>query len=232
MVIAHTSHLIILDLCGGSGAWSKNYKEAGYTVINVTLPNYDIFKTIIENEYIVFRGGKELHIRIDDIYGILAAPVCTDFSFAKTNAKYPRDMREAMKLIIACLKIIWECQYKLPTPLAKRTTLSFWALENPFGLLRRFLGHPVMIFNPYDFGDAYQKKTCLWGFFNIPKKNPMKEYHKDYIHTIGQDGKHLKKFDRLYTKEIHPEFYGKLTRTERRAITSTGFARAFYEANK
>jgi len=33
---------IILDLCGGTGAWSKPYKEAGYQVINVTLPEYDV----------------------------------------------------------------------------------------------------------------------------------------------------------------------------------------------
>ena len=95
--------------------------------------------------------------------------------------------------------------------MAKTTTLKFWALENPFGLLRRFLGHPVMIFNPYDFGDGYQKKTCLWGFFNIPKKKPV-EYVKDYIHTIGMNGKPLKKYDQLLfqlnesqnvTKELH-----------------------------
>ena len=42
----------------------------------------------------------------------------------------------------------------------------------------------------------------------------------------------MPKFDRLKTKEIHPEYYGKLSRVERRAITPQGFAKAFYEANK
>ena len=236
---------IILDLCGGTGAWSKDYKEAGYIVFNITLPFYDVLKTEIKGKYIIFQGGSErpLIVKIDDIYGILAAPVCTDFSFAKTNAKYPRDMRRAMKLIIACLNIIWECQYNLPTPLAKRTNLKFWALENPYGLLRRYLGHPVIIFNPYDFGDSYQKKTCLWGFFNIPKKNLLKEYSKDYIHTISPNGKYLKpykslnpklqkKFDMLASRNIAPEMFGKLTRQEKRAITPQGFAKAFFEANK
>lgn len=207
---------IILDLCGGTGAWSKPYKEAGYDVRLITLPDYDV----------------RTYIPPDNVYGILAAPPCTEFSFAKTNSKYPRDIKSGMEVVIACLKIIWECQYKLPTPLAKRTNLKFWALENPYGLLRRYLGHPVMIFNPYDFGDAYQKKTCLWGYFNKPKKKPLKEYSKDYIHTISPNGKQLKKFDRLLTKEIHPKYYGKLTRQERRAITPVGFAKAFFEANK
>ncbi|GAF89001.1 unnamed protein product, partial [marine sediment metagenome] len=85
---------------------------------------------------------------------------------------------------------------------------------------------------PYDFGDAYKKQTGLWGFFNFPKKKPCKEFSKDYIHTISPSGKALKKFDMLLTKEIHPEHYGKLTRTERRAITPAGFAKAFFEANK
>ena len=33
---------IILDLCGGTGSWSKPYKDAGYDVRVITLPEYDI----------------------------------------------------------------------------------------------------------------------------------------------------------------------------------------------
>lgn len=33
---------IILDLCGGSGSWSRPYKEAGYDVRLITLPDYDV----------------------------------------------------------------------------------------------------------------------------------------------------------------------------------------------
>ena len=221
---------IVLDLCGGTGAWSKPYKEAGYDVRVITLPAYDILKTGIYDDNIIFRGEQTLGVLKKDIYGILAAPPCTEFSLAKTNSKYPRDIVKGMEIIYHCLRIIWEAQYKLPTPLAKTTTLKFWVLENPFGLLRRFLGHPVMIFNPYDFGDGYQKKTCLWGYFNLPKKRPCKKFNKDYIHTISPSGIHLKKFDRLATRQIAPEYYGKLTRTERRAITPQGFAKAFFEA--
>jgi hypothetical protein len=34
----NNSEKIILDLCGGTGAWSQPYKDAGYTVHNITLP--------------------------------------------------------------------------------------------------------------------------------------------------------------------------------------------------
>lgn len=33
---------IILDLCGGSGSWSRPYVEGGYDVRNITLPDYDV----------------------------------------------------------------------------------------------------------------------------------------------------------------------------------------------
>ena len=208
---------IILDLCGGTGSWSKPYKDAGYDVRNITLPDYDV-KTYEPPE---------------KVYGILAAPPCEQFSFAKTTGK-PRNLRGGMETVIACLRIIWECQYKIKSPYAKETTLKFWALENPNGLLKRFLGKPVFEFCPYDFGDEYQKHTYLWGYFNIPKKKPIKlpKRLKELSKTHSQPLAEYMKFDRLKTKEIHPKFYGKLTRTERRAITPQGFARAFFEANR
>ena len=33
---------IILDLCGGTGSWSKPYKEAGYDVRVINIPEYDV----------------------------------------------------------------------------------------------------------------------------------------------------------------------------------------------
>ena len=35
-----TDRRIILDLCGGTGSWSKPYQEAGYDVRIITLPDY------------------------------------------------------------------------------------------------------------------------------------------------------------------------------------------------
>lgn len=37
------SKKIILDLCGGTGSWSKPYKDAGYDVRIITLPEHDVF---------------------------------------------------------------------------------------------------------------------------------------------------------------------------------------------
>lgn len=35
---------IILDLCGGTGSWSRPYKEAGYDVRLITLPDKRLSK--------------------------------------------------------------------------------------------------------------------------------------------------------------------------------------------
>lgn len=193
---------IILDLCGGTGAWSKPYKDAGYDIRNVTLPDYDV----------------RTYMPPENIYGILAAPPCTMFSFARTNAKKPRNLNEGMNLAIACLSIIWDCQYRINSDTSKASPLKFWALENPNGMLKWFLGNPCYEFDPYEFGDDYKKKTYLWGYFKKP------------IKSGGYTNK--PKFDRLRTKDIHGEYFGKFSRTVRRSITPNGFAKAFFEANQ
>ncbi len=207
---------IILDLSGGTGAWSKKYKEAGYRVINVTLPDYDILKTEIrpqEKYNIVFMGIKIEPIETKDVYGILASPVCTMFSLARTRAKTPRDLRLGMKLVIASLNIIWECRYD--------HKLAFWCLENPMGILRQFLGQPAFTFDPCAFGDPYTKKTDLWGWFNIPKKNPV-NLTKDQVEKNKSNGRRLPSISEITNS----------TQAGKRAITPPGFARAFFEANK
>ena len=206
---------IILDLCGGTGAWSKKYEEAGYYVIVVTLPYYDLLKTEIKGDYIIFQGGTKqpLKVSISDVYGILAAPVCTMFSLARTRAKTPRDFREGMKLVIACLNIIWECRYN--------HKLAFWCLENPMGYLRQFLGKPVFTFDPCDFGDPYTKKTDLWGYFNIPKKKPIK-LNQEQIDRCKINNRKLPSISDITSSK----------QSDKRAITPAGFAKAFYEANK
>jgi hypothetical protein len=148
--ITRTEDCIILDLCGGTGAWSQPYKDAGYDVRVITLPEYDVTK---------FKPTDE------DVYGILAAPPCTMFSMARTTAKTPRDFAQGLETVHACLNIIWF--YRI------RGSLKFWALENPTAYLRQFLGKPPMTFHPYEFGDRYKKRTDLWGYYNEPCKKPV-----------------------------------------------------------
>jgi len=230
---------IILDLAGGTGSWSRPYKEAGYKVITITLPDYDVTDVTFVDRYVHFMGKETIVVDMDEVYGILAGPPCTMFSFARTDAKKPRDLEEGMECVRACLNIIWRIMEVEQDTGKKTLPLKFWALENPYhGFLKNFLGKPAFTFDPWEFGDGYQKRTALWGHFNEPIKNPVpmtkeakakakaKAKTNSHIHTLGV------KFDYLKSKDIHPEAFGKFDRQTRRSITPAGFANAFFKTNQ
>jgi site-specific DNA-cytosine methylase len=202
-VLNDNSGKIILDLCGGTGAWSRPYKEAGYDVRVITLPEYDVrlFPSQPSNISRYPSEFQDIEPLLGRVYGILAAPVCTYFS--ASGARHPRsdaEIQEALSIVDACLRII---QVLRP---------NWWALENPIGKLRKWIGPPVMVFNPCDYGDPYTKKTLLWGEFNIPVKNPVEP-------TEGS--------------KLWRNYGGKSAKTkEARSITPPGFAKAFFLANQ
>ena len=148
---------LILDLCGGTGAWSKPYTDAGYDVFVVTLPiDVRLFPYITE-----------------PVHGILAAPPCT--MFANSGARWKRslrDYRDALSIVDACLRAV----------LIYRPV--WWALENPVGKLVRWLGPPRFYFDPCDFGDPWTKRTALWGDFKIPAYRRVRPRRKSPIHYM------------------------------------------------
>lgn len=190
---------IILDLCGGTGAWSRPYKEAGYDVRLVTLPDNDVREYIPPN----------------NVYGILAAPPCTQFSLARrATARTPRDFEAGMEVVEACLKIVWACR--------KRGKLEFWALENPTGFLRQFIGRPAFRFEQWEFGDDGVKPTDLWGWFTTPTKTV-----RNRPNGLTRKNPCGTSMSVCWDKAVPG-----LTKAETRAITPPGFAKAFFEANK
>jgi hypothetical protein len=210
---------IILDLCGGTGAWSKPYRDAGYEVHVLTLPKYDILRIIAGECYLNVFGYYGYHtIPIKSVYGILAAPPCTEFSLAKGAA--PRDFQGAMKVVRACMDIIWQCRIY--------GSLKFWAMENPVGFLRQFMGKPAYTFEQWQFGTNTVKATDIWGYFNEPR--PMVKVRPEKITTcIGHSTNSLH-----WADPIVPDEYKALNldRAAKRAITPAGFAEAFFKANK
>ena len=189
---------IILDLCSGTGAWSRPYKEAGYDVRLITLPYYPLFDKA-PGDVRVFEPPL-------NVYGILAAPPCEEFSFAKVNPKSPRNPQKGLECVHACLDIIWECQLC--------GGLKFWAMENPIGYLRRFIGIAPYHFEQWEFGGNLCKRTEIWGYFNFPKKTHRKNPDAELpnLQTVQK----INGYDRKTT----------------RSITPSGFARAFYEVNR
>lgn len=70
---------VILDLCGGTGAWSRPYREAGYEVELITLPAYDVTRVEFGTHAMHFEQ-MDVHyhetntVLYSDLVGILAAP--------------------------------------------------------------------------------------------------------------------------------------------------------------
>jgi len=198
---------IILDLCGGTGAWSKPYMEAGYDVRNITLPEYDI----------------KYYIPPNNVHGVLAAPPCTDFAvsgarwWAKKDGNVALLNLSMLDIVLVCLQII------------EMTHPSFWALENPVGRLYHWLGKPRLIFQPYEYGDPWTKRTCIWGKFNIPQKHPVEPVGQ----WIGKSNTHgiVDHYEFLPGDWIH-KLPPSPNRSLLRSITPPGFAKAFFEANQ
>ena len=222
--VTHNSDKIILDLCGGTGAWSKPYKDAGYDVRLITLPEYDITRVDFAKHAMHFERmdvhyHDNLTVLYKDIYGILAAPPCTEFSLAKGGQ--PRNFEGAMTVVKACMEIIWRCRiYGKP---------KFWALENPVGFLRQFLGRPDYTFEQWWFGDKQVKRTDLWGYYNQPSRTVCArpdDMTKQYPNGRSNG--------RTWAAPKPPNWLdaSNLTRADLRSITPQGFAEAFYRANR
>lgn len=184
----------ILDLYGGTGAWSKPYKDAGYDVQNITLPEWDIRDDSVLAYCISLRP-----------YGILAACDCSKLS----NAGRCRDKDRTFRDAIDAVELVTKALY-----IIAMTKPEWWAIENPLGLMKQLLGKPQYTFQPCEFGHNYTKYTCLWGRFTplfITKNVKPQPASENPIMKLG----------------------GKSEKTKRlRSITPSGFAKAFFEANK
>lgn len=137
----------ILSLFDYTGNWARPYAEAGYDVVLVDI-KHGLDVLALDHEW----------LRARKPHGILAGPPCTDFAGSGAQywpAKDADGRTEAsLALIRQTLAIVEFCQP------------AWWVLENPVGRLNRWLGKPRMYFHPWEFGDAYTKKTALWGEFN------------------------------------------------------------------
>lgn len=192
---------LVLSLCDYSGRWSDPYRAAGYQVQQVDLK----------------RGGDvRLLKKLDrQVWGVLCAPVCTEFSaagarhWAAKEAAGNKGLLDGMALVDACLRIVAVHKPK------------WHVLENPVGRLRDWIGHHKYTFQPFEYAgwlpegereaEQFSKRTCLWGDFNIPEK-------RELPNTIGS--------------KMWLQYGGKSERTkEMRSMTPKGFSAAFFAAN-
>lgn len=198
----------ILHLCADTGSDSKPWKDAGYNVILVGS------KIGVENYY-----------PPKDVYGVIANPVCTDFSTARTGGK-ARDMEAGMFLVRECQRII------------KEANPTFWVIENPAkGALKQILGSPTYEYEPWWYGSPWTKKTALWGKFNIPPRTYTKWEDVPKLPLPTYQGRQKPSLAKLHKSAYHliPEFQHlpvPESDMEFRSLCSQKFAQAFYQSNK
>ncbi len=184
---------VVLSLFDYSGNWSRPYKEAGYNVIQI---DKKLGVDILTWDY--KQIPKEL-VRI-----LLIAVPCDDYALsgARWFAEKDQDGRTAAsQLLVAKTKEIidyFDCDFVIENPMSRIHKLNPW------------IGKPIFKFNPYDFGDSYQKMTWLWGKFNTPIKRPGTNKGNWMYTNLGGKSEQTK---------------------ERRSNTDLGFAYAFFEAN-
>jgi hypothetical protein len=201
---------IILHLCADIGSDSRYYQlDEGYTVIKV---GEDV--------------GVENFTPPDNVHGVIANPVCTEFSTAKGFHK-ENNIDAGMFLVNHCMRII------------EQSKPVWWLLENPaMGKLKDVIGKPAHVYQPWEYGSPYTKKTALWGSFNIPK--PLYDKWDDVpknerLYLRPTRGKPSLAFMHKSAIEFMPKFewakpYIK-SDADFRSLCSDGFAREFYRAN-
>lgn len=191
----------ILSLYDFSGNWSAPYKEAGYDVIQLDI------KLGTDIRLFQYLPDKNVH-------GILAAPPCTNFAVAgAVHWKNKSDEQVAQSL--ALVDVVYR-MVAIYNPM-------WYVIENPKGRLKNWIGKPIFKFQPYEYGDPYQKLTYLWGVFNTNLEKNVVEPEYKLVYGGGQ-----------VSQSKLPYADAKMKGEERRAFRSNtppNFAKAFFKAN-
>lgn len=202
---------IIVHLCADIGSDSLFYQLS------------DEYEVIMIGE----KTGVENYSPPENVYGVIANPVCTEFSTAKGFHK-DNDIEKGMFLVNHCLRII------------KEADPVWYVIENPAnGKLKDVLGKPRFVYQPWQFGSPWTKKTALWGKFSvpIPLYNNWYEVPKnDKLYVRPGRPKPALAFFHKSAVDLIPEFQWAKERikcdADIRSMCSQGFAKAFFESNR
>lgn len=136
--------MLVLCACEESQAVTREFRNLGHEAYSCDLQDCS-------------GGFPEWHIKCDvqlllsepwDI--IIAFPPCTFLSSAgNRHLNQPGRLEKRLAAADFFMKII-------------NSPCSRIAVENPVGYMNSFYRKPDQIINPFQFGDPYRKRTCLW----------------------------------------------------------------------
>lgn len=202
---------VAISLCDLTGNMMYPWAEAGFECWCV-----DVQHSIRRDRIEEFPGGGSIHYVWGDIRSwcppeeirkrlVFGAgfPPCTDVTVAGArDFRKKRNvlLRDALELFAACEMVFsWA---GVP-----------YMIENPVGKFSDHMGSPDYTFQPWEYGDMYQKKTCLWAGngFVMPEKTV----------TVKPEGVRQD----IWLMSPGPD------RANKRSETPMGFARAVFTAN-
>lgn len=206
----------ILHLCADTGSDTWPYRgDPDYEVITI---GSDI--------------GVENYSPDRPIHGIIANPVCTEFSAARYGNTFGGGSRDrskpesGMELVLECMRVIDEARP------------AWWAIENPAtGLLKNYLGAPAFAYEPWQFGSPWTKRTGLWGSFVAPTPTYSRWEDVPKLPLYARPGRKASiAFMHKSAFHLIPEFAesgmpAPTSDAEFRSLCSQNFAHAFKEAN-
>jgi len=192
---------VVLSLCDRTGVMVQPWLDAGYQCVTVDVQH----PRGVYADGLLYRVGCDVSAyEPPPAHVVFAFPPCTNLSVS--GARWFEDkgleaLHDSLGLVIACKRIA-------------EASGAPWMLENPVGMLSSYWRKPDYTFQPWQYGDTYTKKTCLWtgGGFVMPQA----------WHRSKPDG---------VTSAIHL-MPPSADRGDKRSVTPAGFARAVFEANE
>lgn len=178
----------ILIACEESQAVTKEFRKLGFEAYSCDIlpcsgghPEWHLKHDVTE----VIKGGIFLNelgqwIDIDKWDAIISFPTCTFLTvtgnrwfnvekYGDKALKRIEDRKDAINFFMMFANA--DCE--------------FIAIENPVGIMSSEWRKPNQIINPYQFGDPFEKKTCLWlkGFYNLIPTNIVKPAERTYFES-------------------------------------------------
>lgn len=197
---------IVLSFFDYSTIMVQPWAEAGYECYCFDIKHAEGFNKIKENIIIVgtdIRGFLSKYGKINCPVICFFFPPCTDL--AVSGARWFK-MKGAER-INAAKQLFMEAAH------IARYYGAPYMIENPVGIMSTYYCKPDHYFQPWEYGDNYTKKTCLWtgnGFIMPEPKITVEP--ADVKHTI-------------HRMPPSPD------RADKRSLTPIGFAEAVFEAN-
>lgn len=197
---------LVISLCDRTGNMVKPWADAGYECICVDIQHSIRQITQMGRIFYVWGDVRTWHPTPEQLARLrilFAFPPCTHVAVSGA-----RDFRtKGTAMLRDSLELFSACEH------AARWSGAPFMIENPVGKFSDHMGAPDHYFQPWEYGDLWTKKTCLWtgGGFIMPAK----KHHFAPAGTVPK---------------IH-NMPPSSDRADLRAETPPGFAQAVFEVN-